>query len=140
VHFTETLPDRTIADALSQAAHHIANTVDAKAIICYTTSGSTARRIARDRPQARILVLTPKPATARALGLLWGAHAVHTRDVGSFEEMIAKAKRMALRHKLAQAGDRIIVMAGVPFGTPGATNVLHVQRLSGKELDGYDRD
>ena len=84
-----------------------------------------------------ILVLTPKMETARRLGLLWGAHAVHTRDVDSFEDMVAKAKRMALRHKLAKAGDRVIVMAGVPFRTPGSTNVLHVVRIVGRRAEGY---
>ena len=71
------------------------------------------------------------------MGLLWGTHPVHTRDVTSFEEMVAKAKRMALRHGLAKGGDRVVVMAGVPFGTPGSTNVLHVVRLTGDELKGY---
>ena len=137
VHFTITRPDPTTADALSEAAKNIAATVSAVAIICYTTSGSTARRIARERPSVPLLVLTPKVETARRLGLLWGAHAVHTRDVDSFEEMVAKAKRMALRHKIAKAGDRVIVMAGVPFGTPGSTNVLHVVRIIGDELKGY---
>ncbi len=137
VHFTITRPDPTTADALSEAAKNIAQTVSAVAIICYTISGSTARRIARERPSVPLLVLTPKAETARRLGLLWGAHAVHTRDVESFEEMVAKAKRMALRHKIAKAGDRVIVMAGVPFGTPGSTNVLHVVRIIGDELKGY---
>lgn len=136
VHFTETMPDPTTADALSEAAFDIARTVSAKCIICFTTSGSTARRIARERPLVPLLVLTPKIATARRLGLLWGVHAVSTRDVASFEEMIAKSKRMALRHGLASGGDRVIMMAGVPFGTPGSTNVLHVVRLTGQELKG----
>jgi pyruvate kinase len=65
---------------------------------------------------------------------LWGVHAVQTRDVKDFEEMVAKAKRMALRHQLAGSDDRIIIMAGVPFGVPGSTNVLHVVRLTGDEL------
>ncbi|MBN8841387.1 MAG: pyruvate kinase, partial [Sphingomonadales bacterium] len=109
-----------------------------KAVICFTTSGSTARRIARERPPVPLLVLTPKMETARRLGILWGAHAVHTRDVESFEEMVAKSKRMALRHRIAQAGDSVVVMAGVPFRTPGSTNVLHVVRLIGDELKGHD--
>lgn len=134
VHFTETLPDPTTADALAEAAAGIAVTVSAAAISCFTSSGSTARRIARERPTAPILVLTPKLSTARALGLLWGTHAVRTRDVASFEEMVGKAKRTALRQGLAQGGDRLIMMAGVPFGTPGSTNVLHVVRLTGQEL------
>ena len=84
-----------------------------------------------------MLVLTPNTATARRLGLLWGAHSVVTKDVSNFEEMVAKSKRMALRHGLAKAGDKIIIMAGVPFGTPGSTNMLHIQRLTGKELEGH---
>ena len=136
VHFTETMPDPTTADALAAAAFDIARTVSAKAIICFTTSGSTARRIARERPSVPLLVLTPSRETARRLGLLWGVHAVPTQDVASFEEMVAKGKRMALRHGAAKGGDRVIVMAGVPFGTPGSTNVLHVVRITGDELKG----
>ena len=137
IHFTVTKPDPTTADALAEAAKTIAGTVGAAAIVCFTSSGSTARRVARERPGVPILVLTPKLETARRLGLLWGTLSVHTRDVGSFEEMVAKSKRMALRHGLAKAGDRVIVMAGVPFKTPGSTNVLHVTRVVGDELKGY---
>ncbi|MEG3180546.1 pyruvate kinase [Sphingomonas sp. LT1P40] len=136
VHFTVMKPDPTTADALAEAAKSIAATVSASAIVCFTMSGSTARRIARERPAVPILVLTPKHETARRLGLLWGTHAVHTRDVDSFEDMVAKAKRMALRHGVAKAGDRVIVCAGVPFGTPGSTNVLHVVTIVGDELKG----
>ena len=80
------------------------------------------------------MVLTPSTATARRVGLLWGTYAVQTKDIGSFEEMVGKGKRMAMRHNLAKAGERLIVLAGVPFGTPGSTNVLHVVRLTGDEL------
>ncbi|MBA3675826.1 MAG: pyruvate kinase [Sphingosinicella sp.] len=135
VHFTETLPDPTTNDAIAAAASNIVGTVEAKAIVCFTSSGSTARRVARERPAVPLLVLTPSLRTARRLGLLWGAHAVRTRDVSSFEEMIAKARRMALRHGIAKGGERIIITAGVPFGTPGSTNVVHVARLIGDELD-----
>ena len=138
MHFTVMRPDPTTADALAEAAKNIAETVSASAIICFTTSGSTARRIARERPPVPILVLTPKQETARRLGLLWGCHAVHTRDVESFEEMVAKSKRTALRQGIAKAGDRVILMAGVPFRTPGSTNVLHVVRITGDELKGHD--
>ncbi|MDR6788094.1 pyruvate kinase [Sphingomonas sp. BE138] len=137
IHFTVMRPDPTTADALAEAAKNIADTVSASAIICFTMSGSTARRIARERPAVPILVLTPSTDTARRLGLLWGTHNVHTRDVESFEEMVAKAKRMALRQGIAKAGDRVIVMAGVPFRTPGSTNVLHVVQIVGDELKDY---
>ena len=137
MHFTVMRPDPTTADALAEAAKTIASTVSVTAIICFPTSGSTARRVARERPSVPILVLTPRHDTARRLGLLWGCHSVFTRDVQSFEEMVAKAKRMALRHRIAKAGDRVIVMAGVPFRTPGSTNVLHVVTLTGDELKNY---
>jgi pyruvate kinase len=138
IHFTVTRPDATTADALAEAAKTIASTVSVAAIICFTMSGSTARRVARERPSVPIMVMTPNADTARRLGLLWGCHAVHTRDVTSFEEMVAKSKRMALRAGMAKAGDRVIVMAGVPFRTPGSTNVLHIVRIVGDELKGYD--
>lgn len=137
VHFTEIRADATTADALAASSAAIVQTVETSAIICFTSSGSTARRVARERPSVPVLVLTPHIATARRLGLLWGAFAVRTRDIGSFEEMVAKGKRMALRHHLGSAGGRLIMMAGVPFGTPGSTNVLHVVRLTGDELKGH---
>ncbi|HEY0044246.1 MAG TPA: pyruvate kinase [Allosphingosinicella sp.] len=137
VHFTQTLPDPTTADAIAQAVNTMVGTVSAAAIVCFTSSGSTARRLSRERPAVPLLVLTPSLKTARRTGLLWGAHAVRTRDVASFEEMIAKAKRMALRHGVAKGGDRIVITAGVPFGTPGSTNVIHIVRLVGDELERY---
>ena len=81
-----------------------------------------------------VLVLTPSSAVARKVALLWGAHPVSTKDIGSFEEMIAKGKRMALRHGFGQAGSKLVALAGVPFGTPGSTNLLHVVTLTGDEL------
>jgi pyruvate kinase len=140
LHFTETKPDATTADALAEAAGSIIATIDADAIICFTASGSTARRVARERPGAPLLVLTPKLEAARRMGLLWGAHAVRTKDIGSFEEMIAKGKRMALRAGVGRAGAKLVMMAGVPFGTPGSTNVIHVATMTGDELRGYKGD
>ncbi len=131
----EVRPDNTTADALAEASAAIAATVTISGIIVFTASGSSARRVARERPAAPVLVLTPSPRTARRLALMWGIHAVHTKDIGSFEEMIAKGKRMALRHGFGTAGSKLIALAGVPFGTPGATNLLHVVTLAGNELD-----
>jgi len=133
--FVETHPEPTTADALCQAARSIQATVGAKAVVCFTTSGSTARRVGRERIPADILVMTARLSTARRMGLSWGVHAVHTRDITNFEEMVAKSKRMALRHHIAEPGDRLVVMAGVPFGVPGSTNVLHVVRIVGDELE-----
>jgi len=135
IHFTDVRPDPTTADALAQACATIADTVTLAGIIVFTGSGSTARRVARERPGVPMLVLTPSPRTARRMALLWGAHAVHTREIGSFEEMIAKGKRMALRHGFGAAGSKLVTLAGVPFGVPGSTNLLHVVTLTGHELD-----
>lgn len=135
IGFVETRPEPTTADALCEAARSIQATMGAKAIVCFTTSGSTARRVARERIPADILLMTAKLSTARRMGLTWGVHAVHTRDIHNFEEMVAKSKRMALRHHIAKASDRIVVMAGVPFGVPGSTNVLHVVHVTGDELE-----
>jgi pyruvate kinase len=135
IRLAQTPPDATTADALSQACASIADTLPIEGIITFTGSGITARRVARERPAAPMLVLTPSQRTARRLALLWGAHAVSTRDIGSFEEMIAKGKRMALRHGFGGAGSRLIALAGVPFGVPGSTNLLHVVTLSGNELE-----
>ena len=139
VRFLDTPPDATTSDALAHACMTIADTVPISAITVFTTSGSTARRVARERPATPMLVLTPSIRTARRVALLWGAHAVATKDIGSFEEMIGKGKRMALRHGFGEAGSKLIVLAGVPFGTPGATNLLHVVTVSGDELDKHVR-
>ena len=137
IHFTETPTEATAADALSESAAQIARTLEVAVMACYTSSGSTARRIARERPPVPTMVMTASRAVARRLGLPWGVHALHTRDVNNFEDMVGKAKRMALRHGLAGANERIIIMAGVPFKKSGSTNVLHVVRVEGHELDGH---
>jgi pyruvate kinase len=131
-------PDRTTADALAHACATIAQTVTISGIVVFTGSGSTARRVARERPAAPMLVLTPSSKTARRISLLWGAHPVVTKDIGSFEEMIAKGKRMALRQGFGAAGSKLIALAGVPFGTPGSTNLLHVVTLTGDELKRHE--
>jgi len=118
--------EHTASDAISAAACQVAHLVGAAAIVSYTTSGATALRAARERPEAPILVLTSNLATARRLAVLWGAHCVHTSDVKSFADMVQKAVRIAHREKVAEAGQRVVITAGVPFGTPGATNILRV--------------
>jgi pyruvate kinase len=137
VQFTETPAEATTADALSESAAQIVRILSASAMACYTSSGSTARRIARERAPVPTMAMTASLVVARRLGLQWGVHAVHSRDVSSFEEMVEKAKRMVLRHHLAGPGDRVVIMAGVPFKTSGSTNVIHVVKLVGDELDGH---
>jgi len=137
VRLLETPPDATTADALAHACMTIADTVPIGAIAVFTSTGGSARRVARERPAVPVMVLTPSIKVARRVALLWGAHPVTTKDIGSFEEMIAKGKRMALRHGFGAKDTKLVVMAGVPFGQSGATNLLHVVTLTGDELEQY---
>jgi pyruvate kinase len=123
---TRTELEHTAPDAISAAACQVAAMVGAAAIVSYTTSGATALRAARERPDVPVLVLTSKIGTARRLAVLWGAHCVHTSDVKNFTDMVQKAARIAHHEAIAEPGQRIVVTAGVPFGTPGATNVLRI--------------
>ncbi len=122
-------PEATTADAITAAARQVADTIGAAAITTYTTSGSTAVRAARERPKVPILVLTPSLATARALSIVWGIHCVHTEDAKSFKQMVEKASIHALTEGYAKRNDQIVITAGVPFGTPGATNVLRIETV-----------
>jgi pyruvate kinase len=119
-------PEATAADAISAAAAQVAHTLSAAAIVTYTTSGSTTLRAARERPEVPILCLTERIETARRLALCWGTHCVQTKDVSSFSEMVEKACAIAREQGIADKGQRLVVTAGVPFGTPGSTNVLRI--------------
>ena len=119
-------PEHTNSDAISAAACQVAETVGAAAIVSFTSSGATALRAARERPAAPILALTPNLATARRLALLWGAHCVHQADIKNFNDMVQRAVSTAYREEIAGAGQRVVITAGVPFGTPGSTNVLRI--------------
>jgi pyruvate kinase len=121
-----TASDHSASDAISAAARQIAHTIGAAAILSYTTSGATALRMARERPDVPILALTSNLRTARRLAMAWGLHCVHTHDVRNFNEMVQHATRAARREGFAEKGHRVVVTAGVPFGTPGATNVLRI--------------
>lgn len=124
-------PEPTAADAIAAAARQVAETIHAGAIVSYTTSGSTALRVARERPQVPILSLTPSRATARRLGLVWGVQCVPDIDATNFSDMVGKACACAVREGFAAVGERLVIIAGVPFGTPGATNVLRLAWISG---------
>jgi pyruvate kinase len=119
-------PEHTDRDAISAAACQVADTIGAAAIVSFTSSGATAMRAARERPAAPILAVTPHIGTARRLALLWGAHCVHLADIKNFNDMVQKAVRVAHREEIAGPGQRVVITAGVPFGTPGSTNVLRI--------------
>lgn len=119
-------PEPTGADAISLAARQIAETLKLAAIVCYTGSGTTGVRAARERPQVPIIALSPVVATARRLSLLWGTHCVVTEDATDLDDVVNRACRIAFEEGFAQAGERVIITAGVPLRTPGATNMLRI--------------
>jgi pyruvate kinase len=119
-------PEATGADAIADAAREIADTLDLAAVICWTSSGSTALRVARERPRPPIVALSPNIATGRKLAVVWGVHCVVTEDARDQDDMVDRACRIVFKEGFARAGQRVIVVAGVPFGTPGATNMLRI--------------
>jgi pyruvate kinase len=119
-------PEATGADAISLAARQIAETLRLTAIVCYTGSGTTGLRAARERPHVPVIALSPIVATARRLSLLWGTHCVVTEDAKDLDDMVERACRITFNEEFGKAGDRIIITAGVPLGTPGSTNMLRI--------------
>jgi pyruvate kinase len=122
--------EATTADAISDAASRVAEQIAASCIVTYTTSGSTALRASQKRPTVPILTITPRIETARKLALVWGIHGIAAPDATDFDDMLAKAIQHAHAHGFAGNGDQVVITAGFPFGTPGATNVLRISRVS----------
>jgi pyruvate kinase len=118
--------EATSADAISAAARHVAQVMQSAAIVTYTTSGATALRAARERPEQPILGLMTRLAAARRLALVWGLHGVVCEDAHDIDEMVERACQKALEEGIAQSGSSLVVTAGMPFGTPGATNLLRI--------------
>jgi pyruvate kinase len=123
-------PEATGADAIAAAAHEIAETLDLNAVVCWTSSGATALRVARERPRSPIMSISPNVSTGRKLALAWGVHSVVAEDVRDQDDMVDRACRIAFKEGLAQVGQRLIIVAGVPFGTPGATNMVRIAVVS----------
>jgi len=120
------VPEATGADAIADAARQIADTLDLAAVVCWTSSGSTGLRMARERPRPPIVALSPNIATGRRLSVVWGVHCVITEDAHDQDDMVDRASRIAFTEGFAKAGQRVIIVAGLPLGTPGATNMLRI--------------
>jgi len=122
--------EATPPHAVAAAAADLAQAIHASAIVAFTSSGTTAARIARKRPEVPILAVTPDERVSRQLCLLWGAHSVRSDDVGSYEEVIERAEAHAISEEFANAKDLIVVVSGVPFRIAGTTNNLRVLQMS----------
>jgi pyruvate kinase len=126
LHVLHTEPEHTGADAIAAAARQVAETLDLSAIVCWTSSGSTGLRVSRERPQCPIVAISPIVAAGRKLSVVWGIHCVVAEDAHDQDDMVERACRLAFTEGFAKAGQRIIIVAGVPIGTPGATNMMRV--------------
>ena len=122
-------PEPTVADAICYSLQSTARVLSAPAVVAYTASGFSAERAARERPAAPILALTPHVETARRLALVWGVHPGRVRDVADEHEMVEVACEAAVREGAAEPGDRLVIAAGVPFGTSGTTNMIRVVEI-----------
>ena len=122
--------EATTADAVCASLRQVAELLRPAATVTYTASGFSALRAARERPAVPLLSLTPSPHTARRLAMAWGVHAVQVEDnVHDVDEMLQRAGQTAQSEGFATAGDDIVVVAGLPFGRAGSTNLLHVHRV-----------
>ncbi len=122
-------PRATAADAICESLRQIAHTLPVAVTVTYTSSGSSALRAARERPEASVLTLTPHQSTARRLALVWGIHAVKSTDIQRVEEMVDRACQTALHEGFADVGEILVIVAGMPFGVSGTTNLIRIARV-----------
>lgn len=122
-------PLDTVSDAIPAAARQVAQIIHIPVIVTFTETGKTTLRAARERPESPLIALTPNLATARMLSLVWGSHAVVTEQIRNFLQMVQTGCHIAREQGFAKLGDDIIVIAGVPFGQSGGTNILRVAKI-----------
>lgn len=118
-----------ISNAISEATFHISETLNPRAIITTTLTGYTARRVARERPRSPILCITPNPITYRRMALVWGVLPMLVEEFSTIDEMIDVITRTTTREGLVHIGDTVVIIAGVPFGVGGQTNLLKIHQI-----------
>jgi len=126
---SHTQPAVNTADAIGWAARSIAGLLDVAAMVAYTSSGSSALRMARERPRAPIIGMTPRRETGRRLALVWGVSPVVCDDVADVDDMTERAIATARKLEFARRGQTIVIAAGMPFRTPGSTNLLRIAQI-----------
>lgn len=126
---SHTPPAARTADAIGWAARSVASLLDVAVMVAYTSSGTSALSMARERPRASILGVTPHASTARRLSLVWGVRPVISDDVPTVDSMTDVAVDASIRILKAQPGQTIVIAAGLPFATPGSTNLLRIAQV-----------
>ncbi len=122
------VPART-EDAIAVAVCAAADLLSAPLILCFTSSGFTARKVATCRPSVPIFAITPEPDTFRQLALVWGVVPALVEHNSQYDAMLTVARERILARHLAEPGERLVVTAGVPFDVPGTTNLLKIETL-----------
>jgi pyruvate kinase len=116
-------------DAISYAACHIAQQLGAAAIIAFTSSGSTARRVSKYRPKVPVLATTSSPEIRRQLLLSWGVRPYKVKTALKIADLFSQGVEIAKEAGLVKEGDLIVITGGVPVGVTGSTNLLKVERV-----------
>jgi pyruvate kinase len=124
-------PEDTTADAVSLGVCNMAHTLRSQLIVTFTSSGATGIRVARNRPEAPILAITPSERAYRQLSIVWGVLPHLTDDIADTDEMVSTANQVIMERGLLEPGARFVITAGVPFGTRGTTNMIRVERFRG---------
>lgn len=120
-----------ISDAISEATYYISEMLNPRAIVTTTLTGYTARQVARERPRTPILCITPNEVTYRRMALVWGVMPLLVPQFSTIDEMMSVITRTTYQEGLAKRGDTLIVIAGVPFGVGGQTNLLKIHTIEG---------
>ncbi len=118
-----------ISDAISKATFDIALSIKPNAIITTSLSGYTTRRVAKERPQTPIMCMTPNPTTQRRMALVWGVIPLLVQEFSTIDEMISITIRAAHDKQLVHRGDKLVIIAGVPFGIAGQTNLIKIHTV-----------
>ncbi len=121
--------EATAEDAISQSVRGITETLNCKAVLGYTLTGSTVQRISRERPPCRIVCLTPRKSTASRLALSWGVIPIVMNDPVNFDDMLGSIQDVAVSRVGLKPGDKVMISAGIPFGRPGTTNTLKIATI-----------
>ena len=128
------VPASNINDAITHTYCLTAKDLDAKAILAATNSGRTARMICRFRPSCPVAALTMHEKVRRQLNICWGVIPFLTGEVNSTDRIFSLSAEVALKERLVQAGDTVVITAGVPLGKSGSTNLIKAQVISGEDL------
>ena len=119
----------TRSGVIAKAAEEVAERVGAKYLVAFTTSGDSAKRLARLRGPIPLMAFTPFPSVRSQLALSWGVETFRTAEVEHTDEMVRQVDEQLLQTGRVEEGDLVVIIAGSPPGIPGSTNALRIHRM-----------